>query len=443
MLRRCSRILPFALMLTLVIVACAGPTQTTTAPPSEATEKPVEPVAGAEEVTLKFWNGFNAFEVDALNEMIEKYWVPSHPNIKIDATGETSPESILTAISGGNPPDVAILWGPEPVTLWARQGAIMDLTPRIQAAGVNLEEILVPAGLDWVKYEGKYYGLPFVNYNWGFYWNKALFRDAGLDPDKPPETIEELAEYARKLTIVDDTGEISQLGWMPVNSSWPIDLILSFGGRFYDPETGAITANDPNNVKALEWELALAEEFGLDKVNNFASGFIADGDNPFFLEKVAMSIEGCWNVAFIKEYAPELEYEVAPVPTSDPAYARSSGVGTNPIVIPNGTEHPDEAWEFALFLATNPDVSRGFADLVSNIPQVKTAVADFSDDPNTQFFAELSNSPNAGAWYPLTVAALYGDEFTNAIDQIYTGQAMPQEALDTVQKNVQAELDKQ
>jgi multiple sugar transport system substrate-binding protein len=453
MLKWLSRVTIPLLTLVVLVVACAGPAQVTTAPAVEATEEPVEataaeveaatsePEAEAEVVTLKFWNGFNAAEVDSLGQMVDKYWTPMHPNIQIDMLGEQSPESILTAISGGEPPDVAILWDAAPVTLWARQGAIMDLTPQVEAAGLDMESIFVPAGLDWVTYDGKYYGLPFVNFNYGFYWNKALFREAGLDPDTPPETIAELEEYARKLTVVDDSGNITQLGWMPVNGSFWIDLAMAFGGNWYDPETGTVTGNDPKNVEAFEWDLALADEFGLEKVTNFTSGFMAEGNNPFFLGKVAMSIEGCWNVAFIKEYAPDLEYGVAAVPAADPAYAESNGVGTNPIIIPNGVAHPEEAWEFALFLATNVDVSQGFADLVSNIPQVSAAVEGFSTDPNTQFFAELSNSPNARAWYPLPVAAQCDDELGAAVEKMYTGQATPQDALDTAQKNLEAALE--
>ena len=69
-------------------------------------------------------------------------------------------------------------------------------------------------------------------------------------------------------------------------------------------------------------------------------------------------------------------------------------------------------------------------------------MSDFSDDPNTQFFAELSQSPNARAWYPLPVGSFYDDELNNALGQIYSGQVTPKEALDVVQKNVQAELEK-
>ena len=94
----------------------------------------------SEEVTLVFWNGFNAHEVETLNQMIEKYWTPTHPNIKIQAKGEIGPDQILTAVSGGETVDVAILWDPTPVKTWAYQGALMDLTPYIQNQNVKMKE---------------------------------------------------------------------------------------------------------------------------------------------------------------------------------------------------------------------------------------------------------------------------------------------------------------
>jgi len=420
-----------------VLAACAP--QATQAPAPAATEAPAE-AAPAEALTLKFWNGFNAHEVDALNEMISEFWDPSHADIKIDATGEQSPEAVLTAISGGEPPDVAVLWDAAPVTLWAEQGAIMDLTPHIEADGLDMEGTFIEAGLAWVQYKGNYVGLPFVNFNYGFYWNKDLFEAAGLDPDKAPEKISELEDYAHQLTTVDDSGAITQLGWMPVNGSFSVDLVLNFGGKFYDPDTGNPTANDSKNIDAFDWDLGLAKGFELDKVTNFTSGFADEGNNPFFLGKLAMSIEGCWNVAFTKEYAPDLNYGIAPVPASDPAYYKSNGVGTNPIIIPNNVDNAEAAWAFGKFLSTNVDVSQNFSDLVANIPQLKSAVEGFSEDANTQFFAELSSSPNAAAWYPIPVAAQYDDELGAAVDKMYTGMAAPKEALDVAQKNLEAAL---
>jgi len=421
-------------VLTLLLVACTGG-QTATSPAVEATQ----PSAG-EAVTLVFWNGFNAHEVDSLNAMIDKYWTPTHPNIKIEAKGEVGPDQILTAVSGGETVDVAILWDPYSVKSWAKQGALVELTPYIEKQKVKMEDIFIPAGLEWVSQpDGRYFGLPFVNFNQGFYWNKDLFRKAGLDPEKPPTTIAELEEYARKLTIVKD-GNIEQLGWWSGGSE--INLALNFGAKFYDAKTGNITANDPKIEEALNWDLKLPKEIGLEKYNTFVASFTGEGNDPFLLGKVAMTIAGCWNVTFIQKSGVTLDYGVAAIPSSDPAYYKSNDVETNPIIIPKTTKHPDQAWEFAWFLASNPDISREFASLVSNLPQVKEAMKDFSADTKTMVFVELSNSPNATGWAPIPAVAMYSTEWTAAVEKMFAGQATPKEALDVVQKNVQAEADK-
>jgi multiple sugar transport system substrate-binding protein len=425
MSRRSSRFLALALVLVLIgAVSCRPASQP------------------AKEVTLKFWHGFNAHEVEVLDDMIAKYWTPSHANIKIESKGETAPEAMLTAMSGGTSPDVCILWDPSPVTLWARQGAIMDLTPYIDKSDLDMSQF-VPAAAAWTQYKGAYYGLPFVDFNYGFYWNKAMFREAGLDPEKPPATIAELETYARALTKKDDAGKILQLGWLGNGTDQFIEVALAFGGRFYNEADGRITANDPKVVEALEWDLGLAKEFGLTEVSNFQSGFSGEeGDNPFFLGKVAMTIDGVWQIEFIKRYAPDLEYGVAPMPATDPAYAKSNNVMTNPIVIPKGTKYPQEAWEFAQWLATDPNVSQEFAKLVANIPQLKSVLSTYTTDPNAQVFLDLSNSPNARAWAPLPVVSFYYDELDNAVSSAFAGQGEPQALLDTATQNTQAEADR-
>jgi len=417
------------MIISLMFTACSGNTGT-------------QPKA-SEEVTLVFWNGFNAHEVESLNQMIEKYWTPTHPNIKIQAKGEVGPDQILTAVSGGETVDVAILWDPTPVMTWANQGALLDLTSYVQSQNAKMEDIFIPAGLEWVKMaDGRYFGLPFVNFNRGFYWNKDLFRKAGLDPETPPKDMDQLAEYARKLTIVEN-GEIKQLGWaINQDPSAVIELALNFGGNFYDKATGDITTTDPKILQAVNWDVNLAKEFDLAKVNTFVAGFTGQGNDPFLLGQLAMTIGGCWNVTFYEKSGTIIDYGVGPLPVADPALQKSNEVETNPIVVMKSTKHPDQAYEFAWFLASNPDVSREFAGLVSNLPQVKAAMKGFSAEPKTMVFVDLSNSPNARGWAPVPVSAFYATEWTTAVQSIYTSQATPEDALAIVQKNVQAEADK-
>ena len=67
--------------------------------------------------------------------------------------------------------------------------------------------------------EGRYYGIPYTVDLSGLVWNKELFREAGLDPERPPETWDELIEYAQKLTKTNDSGEVEQYGFAIVGTS--------------------------------------------------------------------------------------------------------------------------------------------------------------------------------------------------------------------------------
>ena len=415
----------------MLLSACGGATQEATSEPEEA-----QPAEG-EVVTLKFWNGFSAHEVDTLNQMIEKYWDPTHPNIKVIAEGEKSGEAMLTAMSGGEPPDVLMAPSSEVVSLWAHQGAIMDLTSSVEPIKADLEAQQVKAGLDWTVYDGKFYALPFVNYNWGLFYNKDLFTEAGLDPEKPPKDMAELADYARKLTKVDANGNITQLGWMPMTNEWSaINYLMNWGGKFYDPTTGQPTANDAAIIKAFEWDLALANEYGLGKITTFTSGF-TEGDNPFQLGKVAMYIDGCWMVTFNANYAETLNYGVAAIPYGDENFANANDVGTNPIVIPVGSKHPKEAMEFAIFFSMNEQISSEFSALISNLPQLKSQLSTFTDDPRTKFFAEYSNSATAGAWAPVPYSSKYIDELITAIGKMYNEGVDPKTAMDEAQATME------
>ncbi len=283
----------------------------------------------------------------------------------------------------------------------------MDLSEVVEPIKADIEEQLVPAGLSWVKYNNKYYGIPFVNYNYGLFYNKDLFKEAGLDPEKPPVTFDELKEYAKKLTKVDSSGNIIQLGWMPMNEPYAtINILMSGGGQFIDAE-GNPTFNDANIVKTFQWDVDLAKEYGLDKVMAFITGF-STGNNPFQLGKVAMYVDGMWMINFNKQSAPDLNYGVAAIPYSDPKYAKSNNVGTNPIVVPAGSKHPKEAMEFAIFMGLNKEISSEFSAMISNLPQIKSELGTFTTDEKTKFFADLSNSENAKAWAPVPYSQEYG-----------------------------------
>src|SRR5207245_4151354 len=115
----------------------------------------------------------------------------------------------------GNPPDVVMLGYSRPS--WLQQGAVMPLDGYMKASHFDLRKFTDTAwSLGYLN--GHYYSMSTEQDSIVLYYNKDLFRKAGLDPNKPPQTISQLASDARKLTIFNSDGSIKQLGLMPNGS---------------------------------------------------------------------------------------------------------------------------------------------------------------------------------------------------------------------------------
>ena len=399
----------------------------------------------AQDVTeIEFWHGFAAHEIAALQDMLDQRFAPTHPTIKVNAVGGADAAKILAAISGGNPPDVVLLPSPDAIGTWAHNGALQPLDDHIKSAGVDLGAF-VPTGLEQCKLGDAYFALPFVNFNRALYWNKDLFKAAGLDPEVPPKTIDEMLSFAEKLTKKDGDS-IAQIGVLP---SLSLDeMAWRFGGDWYDAAGGKVSADSPANRKALQFELDLANKVGgVDAVKRFQASQATGGgaaDNPFYQGKIAMMLEGCWQVAFIDKYANGLNYGVTPVPAPPdvPDGATVNRLMTNPIGLPTGAKHLPEGWELLRFLATDVETSREFAKVIANIPQLTAAFTDFTDDPRLKVFVDLSAAKGARAFPVLPITAQYTDAIATLETSVLTGETELGPGFEQLQSDMQTELDK-
>ena len=108
-------------------------------------------------------------------------------------SGSIKIEEIAASVAGGAPPDMVITCNNQAVPGFAHDGVIQPLDDLITQVGGDTSNI-IPASLDWVKYQGKLYGLPFLQDDWGFAWNTDAFTAAGLDPgqaaDHPRRAVE-------------------------------------------------------------------------------------------------------------------------------------------------------------------------------------------------------------------------------------------------------------
>lgn len=155
-----------------------------------------------------------------LIENLAAEFTKENPNIIINPvfcgnSTETTTKTIA-AIQGGNAPDFAILGNSELYSMLSLD-AIIPLDDLIAADEDGQEYIddFWPAFLQNSYYDGHIYSIPFQRSTIIMYYNKDAFRAAGLDPETPPTTWEELAEYAQKLTVRDENGNvILQKKWL-------------------------------------------------------------------------------------------------------------------------------------------------------------------------------------------------------------------------------------
>ena len=397
-------------------------------------------------VHLTMWQQWGGgHEEDALKQVIKGYEA-LHPNVTIDEVPVTDDSKILTAISGGNPPDILDLVSSLPLGEWASKGALMPLDSFIQQSGLDTSQY-VPAALTAMKVNDKVFGLPFMDFNVGLVYNKALFSQAGLDPNSPPKTIEELTQDAYKLTKQDASGRITQLGFLPEYPGTSNGQVCTledtgwlFGGGWYNQATQKVTADDAQNVGALTWEASFYQKYGAQNVANFlqSAGAYLTAQDPLESGKLAMVYDGPWAIAFAQANVPDLAKNLAaapfPAPAAEPQLTGTSFIDSNPQVIPQGTKNPAAAFDFIKYETTSPQVTATFAQLIQNLPQLQQVPSfPLASDPNFQVFIKEANSSNAHVWPQLPFSTEYGVKLCEAQQAALYGKATPQQALSTLQ----------
>jgi multiple sugar transport system substrate-binding protein len=305
--------------------------------------------------------------------------------------------------------------------------------------------MFVPASLQVVTYNGHIYGLPFMNFNHALIYNRALFRTAGIR--RPPATLEELTADAYRLTKVEKSGQILQMGFIP---DWPggangqavnlVDYAWLFGGGWYDTHSSQITADNPANVKALEWEMRFYRKYGAQNIDNFVkSAGVYLSNDVFASGRLAMAYDGEWWLNFAPhKFIPNIGVAPFPAPEGLSRYTGTSFIDTNPQVIPAGVQHKQEAFEFIQFEATDPGVVRYFAQKAFNLPQITTVPASaVSTDPRYKVFVDLANSRNAHVFPRLSFAGEMITKIQNVEAAVLHGHGTPASALQALQSDLQ------
>lgn len=284
-----------------------------------------------------------------------------HPNIRVEI--ETFPveslgQMFVASFLAGEPQDV--LYFNEGLADWIKLGAVKDLsgylTPQDRAD-------FLPGTLDLYATDGKQYAIPVDARATALLYNKKLFREAGLDPDHPPQTMAEFLNDAKLLT----KPEKGQFGFgMVANQALDIQVLMqlatflpAWNGQFLNADHTQVVINQKPAVDAVQFWVDLYRK---DKV--VPSSAVTDGDPEmlfqFGSEKTAMVTTGPWAFGYIDKINPDFlkrgDVGVAPNPAQD---KRGTVLFGTSVSMASNTEHPDESWEFIKWF-TSTDVMARF-----------------------------------------------------------------------------------
>jgi len=377
--------------------------------------------------TMTMW--VRASGTNAAAHLID-LWNSTHGD-KIELT--TIPDNqmvtkLATGVQAGEVPDLVsfdLIYMPD----FMKAGFLTDLTADLKA-DPNFASV-AKAYVDIATYEGKIYGAGFTPDVSILIWNKDLFKKAGLDPDKPPRTIGEIHEDAKKIRALgSDTYGFYFSGNCPGCNIFTTSPMMVAAGSKILPANGkddALTGEGVKDVletfKAMWSEGLVPKSAQADAGENFTALF----------KSGKIGIQGCGGflISDLKHDVPDMNFGVTFLPGVKEGQV-SAFVGGDVVALPVGSKHVPLAKAFVAWELTDEAQLEGLAK--NNILPSRPALADnkyFAADPRivttakalgvgyvpwVYHFADMVNS-DSSPWINMLQRAIFDGDVDGAIKE--------------------------
>lgn len=294
---------------------------------------------------------------------------------------------------------------------------------------------VLPAALDAVSWNGKVYGLPKFASAQTMFYNKTLFRQAGLDPERPPASWDEFASAAAKLTSGDVFGYACDMGNTDGAYQNFIRTLLLNGGSFYGPDD-KVTFNSPEGVDALSRLVGLLRT---QKVMNPSSLQItnsSDLNTLFAGGQVGIVFNWPFQYAEAIKSGSKLDKRTVGNALIPGIKVRSASIdGSEGFAMNHFAKNKSAALEWLKFVTT-PEVQRRMVAEEGWLPVTKSLLEDReveTDLPVVATYREESRfaiKRYGSPWYSKVV-----DDLSANITKAMLGQMSPKQALDGSAQN--------
>ncbi len=300
----------------------------------------------AKKLSVLTWN------IADQQELFKQLWAEfksAHPGVEIewlDKKGPDLPAFYQTQIVAGTPPDVVDIQG----AIWvqyAADGGLVDLTPYLQKEP-DVAKRFNPDYLSGWVYKGKTYLLPFYVAKTLLYWNKTMFKAAGLSG--PPKTFDELVGFSEKMAKGEKTGFLTlNFDWL----YWP--LFKMNGVELLSADGKKAAFNTPQTAEVLA-KLAKATASG--GINKIAwTGRWVEPNGAFASGTVGMLHAHSASYFFVKGQGPWINGDTLGAAHAPGYWSTPTNHG---FAISKGSKNPDLAWEFIKFMTSDKSAAAFF-----------------------------------------------------------------------------------
>ncbi|HEY6570656.1 MAG TPA: extracellular solute-binding protein [Candidatus Limnocylindrales bacterium] len=409
----------------------SAPASESAPPAAVATPEPAKDCARtSDESAMQMWerSGGNKGMVDQL----VCDWNTANPGKLINLSYIPHAEmvgKIAQATASGEVPDLMgmdLIYAPQ----FENAGQLVDLTDKIS----SWPELTTasPGHMTVATFNDRLYGVPLYADVSALFYNKDLFKQAGLDPNKPPTSLAEIREYADKISALG--GDIKGY-YLPGNCAgcniftvgplmWATGETTIEAGKCGDePLVG------PGVAEVLQWARDMIKAGNVHDTDRSETG------ETFHLQfgsgKVGMMGTGNFNITLANDQMKDhpFEFGITNLPGKDPG-SSASFIGGDLVVVPQGSERVDDAVEFMKFILSDNEQVEGYAkllnlttrsDMANNkyfqeepLVQDVAKALEVGTTPYTLTFFEQINSPQ-GPWLQMLQKAYYTDEPIDAI----------------------------
>ncbi|MBI4435837.1 MAG: extracellular solute-binding protein [Candidatus Omnitrophica bacterium] len=381
--------------------------------------------ASAEKITLTLWE-FSGYE-ELMQELLKKFEA-EHPHIRIKVqqlSWEHGLEKIIVSIAAGNAPDVVEL-GTDWVPKFASAGVLRDLTEETK----DLQE----AYFLWeaATYDKKRFGVPWLAGTRILFYNRDLFKRAGLDSEKVPKTWEELLEAAKSIRRLGENIYGFAIFVGEPYSPWQEFLPFAWGNgaKILSDDQKRCLIDSPEMVEALSYYQKLKPYSLIDRQSQV--------NNLFADNKVGMQISGAWNFRLIPRLNPQLNFGVAllPKPAPDRGFP-ASFAGGEIFSILKSSPHPEEAMALIRFMTEEENAIEVVKLQQNVVPTFKKSMdhSYFKTHPDQRLFFEQMATAVAPPNHPLWVDMQ--EHLTRAIEEVIVQNTPPQKALRRAKERIE------